>query len=117
MKSLKATSDVLSVPTNKTDRWYAWNNMMPPGPPTFHIIGDVEVPNPGVDAYLCERVPPGFNPAIILLDLVLIQRPGLWPQMVVHRFVHFEKSGIRYDQAEVFSGGTLIAKVPVEDIS
>jgi hypothetical protein len=78
-----ADGGTIAIAQPTTRNWFAWNDLMPPGPPSFHIIGDVQVPNPGVDLLLTERVPQGINPAIILLDLHFIQLPGLWPQMVV----------------------------------
>ena len=33
----------------KTRDWYPWNNLMPPPPDDFHVVGEVYVPNPGVD--------------------------------------------------------------------
>ena len=116
MATIKADSAVLESDGKNTSGWYAWNNLMPPPPPSFHIIGDVEVPNPGVDVSLTERVPQGINPRIILLDLHLIQKPGIWPQIVVRKQVRFDKMRAIYSEADVFSGGTLIAQVPVQDI-
>jgi len=102
--------------STRTSNWFAWNNLMPPGPPSFHIVGEVQVPNPGVDVLMTERMPQGINPAIILLDLHLVQRAGIWPQHVVVKQAHFEKPGARYDEADVFLGTATIARVPVVDI-
>jgi plastocyanin len=111
-----AAGGVLSPTPRRTTNWFAWNNLMPPGPPSFHIVGEVQVPNPGVDVLLTERVPQGINPQIILLDLHLVQRPGIWPQHVVNKQAHFEKLRAKYSEATVFMGTSVIADVPVVDI-
>jgi hypothetical protein len=103
-----------SVSTASTRDWYAWNNVMPPGPNQFHIVGEVEVPNPGVDVLLVPRTPQGINPRVLLLDLHLIQRPGLWPQIVVWKHASYKKVNATYDKVQVFSGIQVIADVPVE---
>jgi len=54
MKTVRTTSGVVAIQANNTANWYAWNNLQPPGPPSFHLIGDVEVPNPGVDVHLAD---------------------------------------------------------------
>jgi hypothetical protein len=65
----------------QTKDWYAWLNLMPPPPDDFHVIGDVLVSNPGVQAHLCVKEPQGINPGVLLLDLHLAQLPGMWPQV------------------------------------
>ncbi|QDU35747.1 hypothetical protein Mal4_00290 [Maioricimonas rarisocia] len=100
----------------KTGNWYAWNNLMPPKPDDFHIIGDIEVPNPGVEPVLAQKVPQGVNPAILLLDLFLVQQPGNWPQVVVTKQVRFDRRNATFEQAQVFCGNEVIADVKVEDV-
>lgn len=102
----------------ETRDWYAWNNKMPPRPDEFHIVGEVQVPNPGVDVELVRREPQGINPAIILLDLILTQRPGIWPQVLTWKRVRFDQvlTGDGYEEASILCGKDVIAKVKVEDI-
>ena len=57
--------------------WYAWINRMPPKPDGLHVIGEVFANNAGVQAELRVREPQGINPDILLLDLHLVQRPGM----------------------------------------
>lgn len=101
----------------KATGWFAWLNVMPLGPPTLHVIGDVQVPNPGVDVYLTERFPQGVNHRILLLDLYLIQSPGIWPQHVVLKQARFDKVKVIYDTVQVFSETTMVAEVPVQMVS
>jgi hypothetical protein len=89
---------------------------MPPKPDDFHIVGEVQAPNPGVDPLLVPRTPQGINPRILLLDLVLVQRPGVWPQIVVWKQARYDKVNVTYDQVQVFCGGVEIASVPVETV-
>jgi hypothetical protein len=107
----------VAATTASTSNWIAWNDVSPPGPASFHIIGEIQVGNPGIDVLLTEMQPQGINPEIILLDLHLIQRPGLWPQHVVTKLAQYEKPGSRYLEASVLYGSTTVATVPVINIS
>lgn len=71
--------------------WYAWLDTMPPKPDTLHVTGDVVVGNPGVNAVLTMREPQGFNPAVLILDLHLVQLPGQWIQVVSCAAAKFER--------------------------
>lgn len=67
---------------NKDD-WSAWINKMPPPPDSFHVVGKLMASNPGQTAKLTPAVPQGVNPAILILDLKMEQKPGMWPQVLV----------------------------------
>lgn len=109
---------VVSCAGAQTRGWYAWNNKMPPKPDDFHIFGEVEVANPGVDVELIPRTPPGINPKIISLSLVLSQRPGIWPQVLVWKQARYDKvmASSDYELAEIFCGDEILAKVEVENV-
>ena len=119
---LLKTDETAIVDVKENERWYAWENLQPPGPRKLHVIGEVVVPNPGVDVSLVEKYPQGFNPTILLLELVLVQKPGVWPQVLVKKQIHFEKltqgSPYNYRSVEVFAGGGQlpIVAVPVEEV-
>lgn len=107
----------LSCKGVETQDWYAWNDLMPPQPDFFHITGEVNVPNPGVTPSLAPAVPQGINPAILLLDLYLVQQPGVWPQVFVWKPARFDKKILRgYTHVEVRCDGKTIATVEVQDI-
>ncbi|MGE7959155.1 hypothetical protein ACQKQA_21690 [Pseudomonas sp. NPDC089530] len=93
--------------------WHAWLDTMPPKPDELHVVGDVEVANPGVTAYLTVRVPQGINPAILLLDLHLFQRPGHWIQQVTCTQARFSRvlppNSTHYTAIEIFYNGERIA--------
>lgn len=74
---------------NKDD-WTAWINKMPPPPDSLHVVGSVLAMNMGQTASLTRAVPQGINPAILILDLKMVQKPGIWPQAVVPRLVRFD---------------------------
>lgn len=100
----------------KTENWYAWNNLMPPKPDDFHVVGDIEVSNPGIDPMLVARVPQGINPRILLLNLNLVQQPGAWPRVFVTKQVRYNRVNTTYDQVQVFCEDDVIADVNVEDV-
>ncbi|MBM3552343.1 MAG: hypothetical protein FJX45_11350 [Alphaproteobacteria bacterium] len=117
---LKEIKEASIVKADTHQGWHAWIDLQPPGPPKIHVVGDVLVPNPGVEAYLLYRWPQGFNPYILLLELVLFQRPGIWPQVLSLSEVHFKKVvGLyKYKTVQIFTegGGGPIAEVPVEEV-
>ncbi|HEX7803882.1 MAG TPA: hypothetical protein VF471_14120 [Pseudoxanthomonas sp.] len=103
----------------KTKEWYAWINTMPPKPDDLHVIGQVTVSNPGIEALLTARESSG-KPSIIELDLHLVQRPGMWPTVVTVTQVRYDQilSPIspQYTQACIFLDGTMIEQLEVEVI-
>ncbi len=110
---------VVSCKGRDTRDWYAWNDRMPPKPDYFHVVGEVQVPNPGVFAMLCPKVPQGTNPKILLMDLILVQQPGIWPQVITWVIAKYEKFIVNtyYDRVEIFCEGIQIADIPVEDVA
>jgi hypothetical protein len=111
-----AEATVITPPSPLQATWNAWINKMPPPPDTLHVRGQVTVPNPGVDVFLYRKEPQGINPAILLLDLVLVQQPGIWPQVVVTKAATYEEVGrnLSYATVSVLSGDTEVASVPVD---
>ena len=104
----------------KAKEWYAWINVQPPPPDDFHVVGEILVNNPGLQAQLCVKEPQGSNPTTILLDLYLFQRPGDWPQVMAWVEARYDKilipSNPKYEQVEIFLDNERIAQVPVEEI-
>jgi hypothetical protein len=96
--------------------FYAWIDRMPPRLGEFHIAGEVEVPNPGVDAFLVPRKPKGKK--TIAFDLVLVQRPGIWPQVQTWKPVRYDKviEGPGPTKAEVWCGDETIVDIKVEEV-
>ncbi|WP_428354790.1 hypothetical protein [Methyloprofundus sp.] len=104
----------------KTNEWYAWINLMPPKPDDFHVVGEVVVGNPGIEVHLCAKEPQGINPKILLLNIHLVQKPGVWPDVLTSVQARFDKiltpTSTRYDQVEVFLDNESIAQIPVEQV-
>jgi len=83
------------------------------------VMGEVQVPNPGVEVSLSYAVPQGINPAILLLRIEFYQRPGIWPQVLTWKQVHFARISTgpaNYTQADVVSGGLIAVHVPVQHV-
>ena len=102
----------------RTRNWYAWLDLMPPTPETLRVNGEVYVANPGIEALLVPTEPQGINPRILMLDLLLCQKPGMWPQVFVWAQAKYERTGrnLQYDQVDILCGGNIIASVPVEKV-
>lgn len=105
----------------ETKDWYAWINLMPPKPDDFHVVGEVFVANPGIEAFLSVKEPQGINPNILLLDLHLVQKPGVWIQVMTWVQARFDKiltpDSPRYEHVEIFLDNESIAQIPVEEIN
>ena len=56
--------------------WKAWQDSMPPGPSTIHVVGTCTFPTPGYKAKLTKAVPQGINKAILLLKLTITKPSG-----------------------------------------
>ncbi|MGK7950632.1 MAG: hypothetical protein AB4368_18105 [Xenococcaceae cyanobacterium] len=109
---------IVSCQNTLTRDWYAWNNLMPPKPDDFHIVGEVRVGNPGILAMLCPREPQESNPDILMLHLILIQQPGIWPQILTWVPARYDKILLNstYKTVEIFCEDEKITTVPVEDV-
>lgn len=99
--------------------WHAWLNTMPPKPDDFHVAGDILVSNPGVQPILTMREPQGINPAILMLDLNLVQQSGMWPQAMTCASARFDRvmppKTANYQAVEIYSTGERI--VLIDNIS
>lgn len=62
--------------------------------------------------------PQGFNSQILLLDLYLVQRPGMWPQVFVWKPARYDKTGtgLNYTQVQIVCGEEVVADMPVEEV-
>jgi hypothetical protein len=97
--------------------WQAWLDKMPPKPYELHVVGDIMVSNPGVRATLTMCSPQGLNPAILILDLYLVQQPGMWPQVMTCTSTRFDRvmppGASGYTSVEIYSDGESIAQIDV----
>lgn len=101
----------------KLQNWIAILNLMPgPGPASFYVTGEVELPASNYEARLVKRVPQGINPKVLMLDLVLepLKVPGT--QALEWRLVRYEEEAARgagapYEQIEIFYQGNRIKRI------
>lgn len=94
--------------------WYAWINTQPMNPPSFHLIGGIEVGNPGVDVLLTKRSPGGPDPSILMLDVSLYQKPGMWPQVMTCASARYDEvlgKAQPYKAVQIFHEGAVIATI------
>ncbi|MHB8519868.1 MAG: hypothetical protein ACYDH9_03830 [Limisphaerales bacterium] len=111
------TPTITSTGKISTRHWYAWNDLMPPKPNHLHVVGEAQVGNPGVVALLSPKEPQGINPAILLLDLHLVQQPGNWTQQITWAQAGYTKiENGTYHEVAIYFGGKEVAKIPVEDV-
>ncbi|MGD2132419.1 MAG: hypothetical protein PVI23_06460 [Maricaulaceae bacterium] len=102
-----------------TRDWRAWEDRMPPGPPSFHVTGAVMLPHGGYDVTLTPTTPQGFNPAILMLDLNVTERDGPHTPAVETRGARYDidpydAGSPRYDEVNIFYEGEMIARVEVQ---
>lgn len=71
--------------------WEAIHNFMPPHPAKLIVTGECPVPTPGYTVTLTETIPPGINPAYLLLDMKVKGPTGIEPQHVTTVKTIFEK--------------------------
>jgi len=116
MAEQRVEAQVLAAQKVDTRDWYAWNDLQPPGPARFHVTGEVQVPNPGVHPLLVPRVPQGINSTILMLDLILKQEPGIWPQVVVLLPARYDKTPAYYRQVQILFGDSVIENIAVHDV-
>ncbi|HUP25803.1 MAG TPA: hypothetical protein VNB06_23040 [Thermoanaerobaculia bacterium] len=101
----------------RTRDWYAWADTMPPSPHELHVIGQAEVPNPGVEPLLTAR-PPSGDPRTLHLDFSLHQEPGSWPSASVWKPMRFDRAleGVALRRVVVYCGEDVIADVAIDEV-
>ena len=107
---------VISDDGLETRKWYAWNDIMPPKPDFFHVIGEVKVRNPGIIALLCPPESPDLNVDIISLDLILVQQPGNWTMNTTWAQARYDSMILKnlYKTVLIRYEGEQIAEITVE---
>lgn len=101
----------------QTSDWAAWVNRMPPGPASFHVTGLVVLPTPGYEVALVPASPQGINPADLILDLVITERPGVWPQVLTTVSARYDISNYsgRYTSVLIRIPDDDAIQIPVEE--
>src|SRR5262245_25590339 len=62
--------------TGRCGKWYAWHDFTPGATPTLYVTGECWLDLPGVRVALKRASEQGPNPRILVLDKVVIARPG-----------------------------------------
>lgn len=84
----------------------AWLDKMPGKNNTLHVTGSVEVPTSGWTGSLVERVPPGINPSILILDVRLVKPTGTVSDVISFVSLHFQKQHAeQYRQVTIIGAG------------
>lgn len=99
-----------SIPGNC--KWKAWQDSMPPGPSTIHVVGSCRFPRHGFKVKLTKAVPQGINPAILLLKKTVTSGPGIMIPEVVE--VHFKAKALhKYTHVTIIPDGVTIKVLQV----
>ena len=116
--------DSLKTPLYDSENWYSWVNLMPgtvgsDGLTELRIIGNVLVANPGVNVSLTVG-DQGFNPEVLVMNLELVQEPGIFPAVLTWKQATFEQSinmdYQNYTAIQLFHNDEFVAYFTVEEI-
>jgi len=82
--------------------WTAIHDFMPPGPARLRVHGKCTFPTPGYKVTFKHHVPPGINPAILLLEKTVVAPTGIEPQHVTTIEVEYqEKTDQHYTDVQI----------------
>lgn len=90
-QTTKPGSKAGAASQGKCTGWKAWEDQMPPGPPTLHVIGKCLFPTHGYKVRLKKAVPQGINPKILLLVKVVTAPRGPVIQVPQVVEVHYKQ--------------------------
>jgi hypothetical protein len=80
------------------------------------VTGEVELTDTGTTAELKEHTPPGTDPKVLLLDLVIHRHGGVQGHVAWFETLTFKmkSSGDSYDEVAILYGGEIVRRVKVE---
>lgn len=90
-KAKKSSGASSKAGQGKCTGWKAWEDQMPPGPPTLHVTGKCLFPKHGYKVRLKKAVPQGINPKILLLVKVVTPPSGPVIQVPQVVEVHYKQ--------------------------
>lgn len=93
----------------------AWLDKMPGKNNTLHVKGSVEVPTSGWSGSLIERVPPGINPSILILDVKLVKPTGPVSEVISFVSLHFQKQQAEQYKQVTIAGAGKEFTIPVSE--
>ncbi len=104
------------IPPNRN--WSAWEDRQPPNPPgpTVHVGAQVETNAGNIVPVLERRVPQGFNPRVLLLDLRLTIIGEIGSADVAFRDVAYEEDirDVSYSAVWIMWGSNIVQKLDVQ---
>jgi hypothetical protein len=94
------------MPKLLKETFKAWVDEMPGAAHKLIVIGTVEVPTSGWTVVLARKEPQGFNPSILMLDVVSTPPHGMAMQVITNIALRYEEAPPRgsYSQVTVLSG-------------
>jgi len=110
---LTASSPDTPLETRVGPGWWAWEDMMPGGPRSLHVVGQIMMPTPGYKLTLTRSEPQGINPTVLLLDLKETPPPGIVAQHLALTKVIFDESPAPRLYSHIHVRGTKTT-IPVE---
>ena len=107
----------MGCPKNTSD-FSAIHNLMPPGPFPLRVSLTVETTKGNQRYSLKKRVPQGFNPQHLLLDLVDETQGSIGPEVMGEQAVIYEENAEedQYTDVMIFCDGNPISGGPVEKV-
>ncbi len=115
--SLAEGQNNISVQILNMREWSAWIDLEPGGDPRLYVQGEVELGTPGYEVTLARMVPQGFNPAILMLDLKIAAKGGMWPQVVTWHEAAYDEPAeqSQFTEVTVFYNGEIVQSLPVTE--
>lgn len=96
--------------------WKAWENRMPGGKPSLHVLGQVLAPTPCYQVGLKPAQPQGINPKQLILDVSLTPLPVPCIDVLTWLEARYDQDPYdgQYDEVAIRCGGEIYAVVPIE---
>ena len=89
--------------------WSAVHDFMPPGPARLRVHGICEMPTPGYDVTLIRAEPQGINPAVLLLNKIVVPPEGIVIEVITPTSVRYEEeTDSRYTTVHILPDGVTI---------
>lgn len=99
--------------SNCTD-WSAIHDFMPPLPARLRVKGKCTFPTPGFKVILKKKAPQGINPAILILEKLVIPPTGPEPDVITTISAGYEEATNQHcTEVEILPDGTT---VPVQEV-
>jgi hypothetical protein len=109
MPENRARQDLPPPKVNTCGNWAAWHDFMPGKPPTLYVVGQCTFPIPAFTVLLRHHVPQGVNPAILILDKVVMPPTEPQPEVVTTGEARFEEqTSARYSQVTILPDGVTL---------